>query len=54
MDHSSAGLIPAPPQPTNPAESAFTLDLAPGGYTAIVRRQAGTTGIAIVEAFVTD
>lgn len=54
MDHSSVGLIPAQLRPTNPAESAFTLDLAPGGYTAIVRGNGGTAGVAIVEAFVTD
>jgi hypothetical protein len=37
--------------PTNDLESAIVRDLAPGGYTAIVRGANSTTGIAVVEAY---
>src|SRR5207245_4037512 len=38
--------------PSNSLESAILTSLAPGAYTAIVRGQNGTTGLALVEAFV--
>ena len=41
----SAGLAP-----TNPAESALLIDLAPGNYTAIVSGVGGATGVGLVEA----
>ena len=37
--------------PTNDAESAIITSLAPGAYTAIVRGQNDTTGVALVEIF---
>jgi hypothetical protein len=37
--------------PSNDQESAIVRDLAPGGYTAIVRGLNSTTGIAVVEAY---
>lgn len=37
--------------PTNDNESAIIATLAPGNYTAIVRGDADTTGIAVVEAY---
>ena len=37
--------------PGNPLESAIIADLAPGGYTAIVRGINDTTGVALVEAY---
>jgi hypothetical protein len=36
--------------PTNPAESALLVDLAPGNYTAIVSGVGGATGVGLVEA----
>ena len=36
--------------PTNPAESALLIDLAPGNYTAIVSGVGGATGVGLVEA----
>ena len=38
--------------PTDNRESATIVTLAPGNYTAIVRGQNDTTGVALVEAFV--
>ena len=38
--------------PTDNRESATIVTLAPGNYTAIVRGQSDTTGVALVEAFV--
>ena len=40
--------------PTNDAESAIIATLDPGLYTAIVRGQNNTTGIALVEAYQLD
>ena len=37
--------------PTNDAESAIVATLAPGTYTAIVRGNNNTTGVALVEAY---
>ena len=37
--------------PPNDLESAIVHNLAPGGYTAIVRGVNNTTGIAVVEAY---
>jgi hypothetical protein len=38
--------------PTNDSESALNASLSPGAYTVVVRGKNGTTGIAIVEAYV--
>jgi hypothetical protein len=40
--------------PTNPAESALLVTLAPGAYTAIVRGANQTIGAAVVEAYDLD
>jgi hypothetical protein len=37
--------------PTNDAESAIVMTLAPGSYTAVVRGVNNTTGVAIVEVY---
>ena len=37
--------------PTNNLESAILQNLAPGGYTAIVRGVNNTTGVALVEVY---
>jgi len=37
--------------PTNDFESAIAATLIPGAYTAIVRGQNNTTGVALVEAY---
>ena len=37
--------------PTNDLESAIVADLAPGGYTAVVRGKSNTTGVGLVEAY---
>jgi hypothetical protein len=37
--------------PTNDLESAIVTDLAPGGWTAIVRGRNGTTGVGLVEVY---
>jgi hypothetical protein len=38
--------------PSDPRESATIVTLQPGNYTAIVRGKDGTTGVALVEAYV--
>jgi hypothetical protein len=38
--------------PTDPRESAIVRTLANGAYTAIVQGKNGTTGVALVEAYV--
>jgi hypothetical protein len=43
---SGSGLAPA-----NDAESVITATLVPGAYTAIVRGNADTTGVALVEVY---
>ena len=40
--------------PTNDSESAILLTLDPGSYTAIVRGQNNTTGVALVEVYNLD
>jgi uncharacterized delta-60 repeat protein len=40
--------------PSNDLESAIVKDLAPGGYTAIVRGSNNTTGVALVEMYSLD
>lgn len=50
-DHARSGEIPAVHAPAYAAEAAMVVDLAPGGYTVIVRGVGGETGIGIVEAF---
>ena len=37
--------------PTDPLESAISVSLAPGGYTAIVAGKNGGTGVGLVEVF---
>lgn len=51
QDHPREGEIPAALAPTVPQESAIVIDLAPGGYTAILRGESGATGVGIVEVF---
>ena len=46
-----AGIIATGIAPTNDAESAIVMTLAPGNYTAIVRGVNNTTGVAIVEVY---
>ena len=40
--------------PAMDAESAILVTLAPGAYTTFVRGNSGATGVAIVEAFLTQ
>ena len=40
--------------PTDPAESAILITLAPNNYTAIVSGKNGTSGVALVEAYQID
>jgi plastocyanin len=37
--------------PTNSLESAILMNLAPGGYTAVVAGNGGSTGVALVEVY---
>ena len=37
--------------PTNNAEAAILVDLAPGNYTMVVRGKGGTTGVGLVESY---
>jgi hypothetical protein len=37
--------------PGDPAEAAVVVNLPPGPYTAVVRGEGGTTGVALVEAY---
>jgi hypothetical protein len=41
-------------QPSNDAESAILTTLLPGPYTAVVRGQNDTTGVALVEVYHLD
>ena len=43
--------IPVSLQPSHARESALSLSLAPGQYTAIVQGKGATTGVALVEAY---
>jgi hypothetical protein len=40
--------------PTDPAESAILMTLAPDNYTAIVSGKNGTSGVALVEVYQID
>jgi hypothetical protein len=40
--------------PTNDLESAIVATLAPGAYTAVLRGNGGTSGIAVIEAYDLD
>jgi hypothetical protein len=40
--------------PGQPAEAAVVVNLAPGGYTAIVSGEGGTSGVALIEAYAID
>jgi hypothetical protein len=46
----TSDLAAIPFAPSNPAESALLVVLAPGNYTAMVSGAGGTTGIALLEA----
>jgi hypothetical protein len=46
-----AGIIATGVPPTNDAESAIVMSLAPGNYTAIVHGVNNTVGVAVVEAY---
>jgi hypothetical protein len=48
---SVGGSAPMSLKPKDPRESAIIVTLAPGAYTAIVRGQGSTTGVALVEAY---
>jgi hypothetical protein len=37
--------------PTDPAESAILAELQPGAYTAVVRGNAGTSGVGLAEVY---
>lgn len=45
------GIIDTTIPPTDPREAAILRSLTPGAYTAIVRGQNNTTGVAVVEAY---
>jgi hypothetical protein len=49
-----ADIIATTIPPTNDAESAILMTLAPDAYTAIVRGKGNTTGVALVEAYQLD
>lgn len=49
-----AEIIATTVPPTNDAESAIVATLVPGNYTAIVRGNKNTTGVALVEAYQLD
>jgi hypothetical protein len=49
-----AAIIATGIPPTNDLESAIDATLAPGAYTAIVRGNANTSGVALVEAYDLD
>jgi hypothetical protein len=51
---SAAELVALNFQPGNASEAAVVVNLAPGNYTAIVRGEANTTGVALVEAYKVD
>ncbi len=40
--------------PSHPLESALSRTLSPGSYTAIIRGQNASTGLALVEAYALD
>lgn len=46
-----AALIPPGLRPADPREAVIVVDLAPGGYTAHMRRQSGATGIGLAEVY---
>lgn len=50
-DSQQADIEATPIPPTNDLESAIVQTLAPGGYTAIVRGNQNTTGVALVELY---
>lgn len=43
--------IPALLKPADPREAAIQISLAPGSYTAVVQGKAGSSGVALVEAY---
>jgi hypothetical protein len=45
------GIIDTTIPPTDPREAAILRSLAPGAYTAIVRGNGNTAGVAVVEAY---
>jgi hypothetical protein len=51
LSNNKQAIIDSGLAPTNPSESAILRALPPGSYTAIVKGAAGTTGIAVVEAY---
>lgn len=53
-DHERANDLPAALVPVDAAEAAIVMTLEPGGYTAIVRGNGETTGIALVEVYEVD
>jgi hypothetical protein len=45
------GAIPVELQPTDPFEAAISASLPPGSYTAVLRGESGTTGVALCELY---
>jgi hypothetical protein len=54
QDAANSGQIPASYRPGNIKESAILVDLAPGGYTVILKGAHGGTGVGLVEVFDLD
>jgi len=52
QDTDAAGILASGFAPANPAESAIRITLPPGAYTAIVTGVGNTTGVGIVEVYV--
>ena len=45
------GTVPVELQPTDPLEAVISASLPPGSYTAVLRGEGGTTGIALCELY---
>lgn len=45
------GTVPVELQPTDPLEAVINASLPPGSYTAVLRGEGGTTGIALCELY---
>jgi len=54
MTDQESDIIATGVAPTEPAESAIVMTLAPGNYTAIVSGKSNTTGVGLVEVYQLD
>ena len=45
------GTVPVELQPTDPLEAVISASLPPGSYTAVLRGEGGTTGVALCELY---